>query len=55
MRLGDGNDATRLAIVLGCKKVELPIKYLGLSLDANYKDVGTWDPVIERFESRLAD
>lgn len=32
VRLGDGNDATKLVRVLSCKIVELPIKYLGLSL-----------------------
>lgn len=39
VRLGDEDDAIRLANVLGCKKVELPINYLELPLGANYKDV----------------
>lgn len=37
--LEDGSDATRLAKVLGCKRVELPIKCSGMPLSANHKDV----------------
>lgn len=37
---GDGN-GSRLARVLGCKASQLPIKYLGVSLEAKFKDVGS--------------
>lgn len=39
VRSGDGSDATRLTKVFGCKRVELPIKYLDMHLGANYLDV----------------
>lgn len=54
VRLGSGDDVTRLAKVLGCKKVKLSIKYLGLPLGANSKDVRMWDLIITRFGRRLA-
>lgn len=53
VRLGDGQDVNRLASILACKSVNLPIKYLGLLLGAKYKDVSTWDPVVARFEQCL--
>lgn len=40
-RLGDESDADSLARVMGCKIVRLLIKFLGLSLGANFKAVGT--------------
>lgn len=39
VRLSDGDNVTRLANVLGCKRMELSIKYLNLLLCATYKDV----------------
>lgn len=53
MKLGDRGDGDRLAAVLGCKYEEFSIKYLGLPLGAKYKDMRTWDPMIEMFERRL--
>lgn len=35
--LGDRVDRDNLAKIMGCGSVELPIKYLGLPLGANYK------------------
>lgn len=43
-----------LAEVMGCKSSNLPIKYLGLPLGANYKDQRIWEPVISHVEMRLA-
>lgn len=37
VRMGGEDDATRLTNVLGYKRVELLIKYLGLHLEANLK------------------
>lgn len=54
VRIGDKRDETSLAIVLDCKVSNLPIKYLGLPLRAKYKDVRTWEPIIEMFNRRLA-
>ncbi|XP_058222941.1 uncharacterized protein LOC131332660 [Rhododendron vialii] len=46
-------DVTSLAMIMGCKIDHLPIKYLGLPLEANPKRIKTWDPVVERMEKRL--
>ena len=39
---------------LGCKVGTVPTTYLGLSLGAQYKSVGAWDGVKERFRKRSA-
>lgn len=54
IRLGDRSDEARLTGVLGCKSVRLPIKYLGLPLGAKFKDLKSWELVVELFERRLA-
>lgn len=54
VRLGSGSNIRRLARILGCKIVNLPIMYLGKLLGANDTDVKTWDSVVARFERRLA-
>lgn len=43
-----------LTNLLECKMVNLPIKYLGLPLGSKYKNLATWDLMIETFEKRLA-
>lgn len=43
-----------MAKVLGCKVGKLPIKYLGMTLEAKYKDVRMWNLILVRFERRLA-
>ena len=43
-----------LVDALGCKQGSLPMKYLGLSLDAKWKDRAVWNPIIEKVERRLA-
>lgn len=43
-----------MALVLGCKATNLPIMYLGLLFGAEYKDVKTWEPIIEMFDRWLA-
>lgn len=53
VKIGDRRDEVRLAEVLGCAAVELPIKYLGLPLGAKFKETRTWDSVVELFERRL--
>lgn len=53
VRLGVGRDATKLARIIGCKSVDLPIKYLEIPLRVKYKDVVMWDPMVARFEKRL--
>lgn len=46
-------DVTSLAQIMGCKSEGLPIKYLGLPLGANPNRIKTWDPVVEKTQSRL--
>ena len=40
--------------VLGCNQGTLPMKYLGLSLGAKFKDKTIWNPILEKMERRLA-
>ena len=39
--------------VLGCKQGTLPMKYLGLPLEAKFKDKTIWNPILEKIEQRL--
>lgn len=54
VRLEGERDIDRLTNVLGCKAVKLSIKYLGLQLVANYKEIRAWNPVVIWFEKTLA-
>ena len=38
---------------LGCKQGTLPMKYLGLPLDAKFKDKTIWNPILKKVERRL--
>ena len=40
-------------VVLGCKQGSLPMKYLGLSLGAKFKDKSFWNPILEKMKGRL--
>ncbi|XP_025702498.1 uncharacterized protein [Arachis hypogaea] len=42
-----------MCILLGCKEATLPVKYLGISLEANPKLVKTWKPIIYKVEEKL--
>ncbi|XP_059627503.1 uncharacterized protein LOC132270341 [Cornus florida] len=52
--MGEVQEVDSLAAVLGCRTGSFPISYLGLLLGVSSRRVGCWDPVIERFERRLA-
>lgn len=54
MRIDDRRDDNNLARILGCKTVNLLVKYLELLLRFKYRNVKTWEPLIEIFERRLA-
>ena len=43
-----------LVAVLGCKQGSLPMKYLGLPLEAKFKDKSIWNPILEKMERKLA-
>jgi len=40
--------------ILGCRVSSLPLKYLGLPLEASFKAKSIWDRVTEKIERRLA-
>ncbi|XP_020992360.1 uncharacterized protein LOC110278447 [Arachis duranensis] len=40
--------------VLACKAATLPVKYLGISLEANPRLVKTWKPIIDKVEDKLS-
>ena len=42
------------ASILKCKKGQLPITYLGLTVGANMNRINNWAPVIQTFENRLS-
>ena len=44
----------KVARLLCCKVGMLPISYLGLPLGANPRSLSTWEPVINKFKSRLS-
>lgn len=52
--VGEVDSLSLLASDLGCRVGELPMTYLGLILGAKYRSKAIWDPVVERFNRRLA-
>lgn len=52
--IGDVDQLSILANILGCKTSRLPISYLGLPLGATYKDHNVWDGVLTRIQRHLA-
>ena len=40
--------------MLGCRQSSLPLRYLGLSLGAKFKELPIWNPILEKMERRLA-
>ncbi|KAG6646726.1 hypothetical protein CIPAW_07G027800 [Carya illinoinensis] len=47
------DNLSELADFLGCKVSSLPMKYLGLPLEAFYKSKTMWDGVVEKIERKL--
>jgi len=52
--IGEVPDLPQLALFFGCGVDSLPSTYLGLPLGASYKSKIVWEPVIEKFQRRLA-
>ena len=52
--IGEVPDLHQLAHFFGCGVDSLPSTYLGLPLGAPYKSKIVWEPVIEKFQKRLA-
>ena len=38
--------------MLGCRQSFLPLRYLGLPLGANFKELSIWNPILEKMERR---
>jgi hypothetical protein len=56
--VGEVDSLSLLASDLGCRVWEFPMTYLVLILGAKYRSKAIWDiwdPVVERFNRRLAD
>ena len=53
--IGHMDNIQLLASVLGCNIDAFPTTYLGLPLDAKFKEKAIWDPIIEKFEKRILD
>ena len=52
--VGEIHNMDVLEWLLGCRHSSLPLKYLGLPLGAKFKEVSTWNPILEKIERRLA-
>ncbi|XP_059627240.1 uncharacterized protein LOC132270043 [Cornus florida] len=52
--VGNVQNISSLAAVLGCRVSSFPIPYLGLPLGVSSRLVGSWDSVIDRYATRLA-
>ena len=48
------NNVQALAEILGCRVGALPITYLGMPLGAPHKSPSIWNPILEKFERKLA-
>ena len=52
--MGAVHNMDLLVAVLGCKQGSLPMKYLGLPLEAKFKDKSILNPILEKMERKLA-
>ena len=39
-----------LVELLGCRHSSLPLKYLGLLLDAKFEELPIWNPILEKMK-----
>lgn len=52
--VGSVDNIDGLASFFWCRTADLPSSYLGLPLGAKFKSKALWNPVLDRFERRLA-
>ena len=52
--IGEVNNMQALAEILGCRVGALPMTYLGMPLGAPHKSPSIWNPILEKFERKLA-
>ena len=48
------DDVHALAEILGCRVGTLPMSYLGMPLGASHNSLSIWNPILEKFERKLA-
>lgn len=46
VKIGRNGDANLLTRVLRCKAIKFPVKYLGIPLGAKYKNIASWEPIL---------
>ena len=52
--IGEVNNVQALAEILGCRVGALPMTNLGMPLGAPHKSPSIWNPILEKFERKLA-
>ena len=52
--IGEVPNVSVLAEILGCQVRSLPMTYLGMPLRASHKSPTVWNPILEKFERKLA-
>ena len=52
--IGEVDDVHALAEILDCKVGKLPMSYLGMPLGTSHNSHSIWNPILEKFERRLA-
>ena len=52
--IGEVPNVFALAEILGCRVGSLPMIYLGMPLGASHKSPTVWNPILEKFERKLA-
>ena len=53
--IGEVPNVFVLAEILGCRVRSLPMTYLGMPLGASHKSPTVWNPILEKFEHKLAN
>ena len=53
--IGEVPNVFVLAEILGCRVRSLPMTYLGIALGASHKSPTVWNPILEKFEHKLAN
>ena len=52
--IGEVPNVFVLAKILGCRVGSLPMTYLGMPLGVSHKSPTVWNPILEKFERKLA-
>lgn len=47
------NSFVRLATIWNCQLMDISFSFLGILIEANARNVGVWNPIVEKLEKRL--